>query len=51
MKALRAEFLDFLEAGKISFLPYAVINGKNVEIITLISFMWYYVQYVCKYLI
>ena len=31
MKALRAEFLDFLKAGKINFLPFAVINGKNVE--------------------
>ena len=31
MKAIRADFLDYLGAGKLSFLPYAVIKGKKVE--------------------
>ena len=30
MKPMRADFLDFLGAGKIAYLPYAVINGKQV---------------------
>ena len=30
MKALQAEFFNFLNAGEISFLPFAVIDGKKV---------------------
>ena len=29
MKPIRADFFDFLNAGKITFQPYAVINGKR----------------------
>ncbi len=30
MKSMRADFLDFLNAGKISHLPFVVVNGKKV---------------------
>lgn len=40
MKTIHADFFDFLKAGKISFLPFCVIDGENIFPVSCKKTLW-----------